>query len=145
MENNISENNKTSDCSALSLSDQESAERKYDADANEAGLHFKKGIGWKACFDEERGIYTAERSWRGFYQLCEIDKETYDKLDPTGKNGEDPDKLIGGGRVLVEADDDYYTMPYCMVKDDNYNELAPWSRAKERYERTYNEDKGNGS
>ena len=115
------------------------------ADAKEAGLHFKKGLGWKACFDEERGIYTAERSWRGFYQLCEIDKETYDKLDPTGKNGEDPDKLIGGGRVLVEADDDYYTMPYCMVKDDNYNELAPWSRAKERYERTYNEDKGNGS
>ena len=111
----------------------------------EAGLHFKKGLGWKACFDEERGIYTAERSWRGFYQLCEIDKETYDKLDPTGKNGEDPDKLIGGGRVLVEADDDYYTMPYCMVKDENYNELAPWSRAKERYERTYNEDKGNGS
>lgn len=93
-------------------------QRKLDSTLN-------KGIGWKACFDEERGIYTAERSWRGFYQLCEIDKETYDKLDPTGKNGEDPDKLIGGGRILVEADDDYYTIPYCTVKDENYNESAP--------------------
>lgn len=112
--------------------------RKYDADEMAARLCFKKQLGWKACFDSERNLYTAERSGRGFYQLSEIDKDTYDKLDPTGKNGEDPDKLIGNGRILFEADDDYYTMPYCTVNDDNYNELAPWSRAKERYERTYN-------
>ena len=124
--------------------DPDSSCREYNADATKAELRLKKGLGWKACFDEKRGIYTAERSWRGFYQLCEINKETYDKLDPTGKNGEDPDKLIGAGRVLVEADDDYYTMPYCSVKDENYHELAPWSRAKAVYEKTYNDDKGNG-
>ena len=118
--------------------DPESTDRQYADDAKKAGLRFKKNLGWKACFDEERGIYTAERSWRGFYQLSEIDKETYDKLDPAGRDGDYADKLIGEGRVLFEADDDYYTMPYCTVKDENYNELAPWSRAKARYERTYN-------
>ena len=124
--------------------DPDSSGIEYDTDETKAGLRFKKNLGWKACFDEARGIYTAERSWRGFYQLCEIDKETYDKLDPAGRDGDYADKLIGGGRVLFEADDDYYTMPYCTVKDENYNELAPWSRAKARYEKTYNDDNGNG-
>ena len=96
-------------------------------------MEFKKGIGWKACHDEERGIYTAQRSWRGYYQLCEIDKETYDKL---GVTDDDPDKLISSGRALFEADDDYYTMPYYMVLDEHYAELAPWSSAMERAERT---------
>ena len=96
-------------------------------------MEFKKGIGWKACYDEERGIYTAQRSWRGYYQLCEIDKETYDRL---GETDDDPDKLISGGRTLFEADDDYYTMPYYMVRDEHYAELAPWSGAMERAERT---------
>ena len=105
-------------------------------------MQFKTGLGWRACFDEERGIFTAERSWRGFYQLCEIDRETFDRLDrPDEENGESPDELIGRGRVLFEADDDYYTMPYCTVYDENYFTLAPWSRAKERYDRTYGSDK----
>lgn len=33
----------------------------------------KKGLGWKACNDEERGLYTAQTSWRGDYHLYEID------------------------------------------------------------------------
>ena len=121
----------------IGMFDPDSYDRKYGSDEQKAKLRFKKGLGWKACFDTERDLYTAERSWRGFYQLCEIDKETYDKLGSAG-NCEDPDKLIGSGRVLFEADDDYYTMPYCIVKDENYNELAPWSRAKARYNKTYN-------
>ena len=121
----------------IGMFDPDSSGRKYDADEYKAKLRFKKDLGWKACFDTGRNLYTAERSWRGFYQLCEIDKETYGKLCSAGSS-EDPDKLIRNGRVLFEADDDYYTMPYCIVKDENYNELAPWSRAKARYERTYN-------
>ena len=89
-------------------------------------MQFKKGIGWKACFDEEKNTYTAQRSWRGFYQLCEIDAEIYDKLG----GDDDSDKLIGSGRVLFESDDDYYCMPYYTVYDENYNEIAPWSSAK---------------
>ena len=103
-------------------------------------MQFKEGLGWKACYDEERNLYTAERSWRGYYQLCEIDKATYDALGAEPIDGERDDKLIASGRCLFEADDDYYTSPYCIVKDDNYNIIAPWSRAKARYDRTYNRE-----
>ena len=89
-------------------------------------MQFKEGLGWKACYDEEQNIYTAQRSWRGFYQLCEIDAETYHKL---GDDAE-ADKLIGSGRVLFESDDDYYTQRYYRIVDENYDELAPWASAK---------------
>jgi len=35
-------------------------------------LHFKEGIGWKACYDDERNLYTAKTSWRGDFDLYEI-------------------------------------------------------------------------
>ena len=89
-------------------------------------MQFKEGLGWKACYDEERNIYTAQRSWRGFYQLCEIDAETYHKLSDDAE----ADKLIGSGRVLFESDDDYYTQRYYRIVDENYEELAPWASAK---------------
>ncbi|MBR5348229.1 MAG: beta-lactamase family protein [Lachnospiraceae bacterium] len=95
-------------------------------------MHFKKGIGWKACYDDEKNIYTAQRSWRGFYQLCEIDAETYDKLG----GEDDPDKLIGSGRVLFESDDDYYCPPHYSIYDENYKEIAPWSSAEWIAEKT---------
>ena len=44
-------------------------------------MEFKKDIGWKACYDEERNLYTAATSWRGSYHLYEIDKEIYDYID----------------------------------------------------------------
>ena len=91
-------------------------------------MHFKEGLGWKACYDEERELYTAQRSWRGYYQLCEIDKETYDKLG----TAEAPGRLIDNGRHLFESDDDYYTSPYINVYDEKYAEIAPWSDALRR-------------
>ncbi len=95
-------------------------------------MQFKEGIGWKACYDEERNLYTAQRSWRGFYQLCEIDKETYDMLGTDAMGDKYPDELISNGRHLFEADDDYYSMPHCIVYDENYMNLAPWSDAYKR-------------
>ena len=32
-------------------------------------MEFKKGLGWKACYDEERNLYTAERGGPGAYNL----------------------------------------------------------------------------
>lgn len=92
-------------------------------------MEFKSGLGWKACFDAENNIYTAQKGGRGFYQLFEIEKTVYDKL--TDDNARE---FIGRGRLLFEADDDYYTMPYYVVHDDNYAELAPWADAKRRAE-----------
>lgn len=94
-------------------------------------MQFKQGMGWKACYDEEKNTYTAQRSSRGFYQLCEITKEIYDAL---GDEAAKADELISKGRVLFESDDDYYTMPYYSVKDDDYASVAPWSDAIRRAE-----------
>ena len=92
-------------------------------------MQFKEGLLWKACYDEERELYSAERHWRGFYQLSVIDRESYDKLDD-----ETAGKLIDKGRRLVESDGDYYTMPYFTVFDEDYDRLAPWSDARRRAE-----------
>ena len=67
-------------------------------------MQFKKGMGWKACFDEERELYTAERSWRGFYQLCEIDKETFDKLDIDSQKIE-PQISFHANKIVSSVDD----------------------------------------
>ena len=104
-------------------------------------MQIKKGIGWRACYDEERGLYTAQRSWRGSYHLYEIDRETFEKLSDEAEGDEAPERLISRGRCLFEADDDYYTAPYCIVHDEKYDELAPWSNARNRYERTYGSGK----
>ncbi len=95
-------------------------------------MQFKEGPGWKACYDEKRNLYMAERSWRGFYQLCEIDRVTYDRLGTDAMGDRRPGELIGRGRVLVESDDDYYTCPYLNIYDKNYPELAPWADAARR-------------
>ena len=99
-------------------------------------MEFKEDLGWKACYDEERNLYTAKRSWRGSYHLYEINKEIYDKLGEDKGDGHYNDKLIMEGRLLFESDDDYYTMPYHHVYDENYYELAPWSGAKWIAEKT---------
>lgn len=92
-------------------------------------MQFKRGLGWKACYDADQNLYTAQRSWRGFYQLCEIDREIFDILGTEAMGEESEGAWIGKGRHLLEADDDYYTMPYCTVYDEDYLKLAPWSYA----------------
>lgn len=110
----------------------ENSGREYPSDPRKSKLHFKKGPGWKACFDEEHNVYTAERSWRGFYQLTEIDRDTYERLGTDAIGNDSPTELIGRGREMFQSDDDYYTMPYCWVRDEHYAEIAPWSDAIRR-------------
>ena len=68
-------------------------------------MQFKEGSGWKACFDEERNLYTAQVSNRGFYALSEIDKEAFDKLGTDGVDDLDAYLIIRNGRTLFETDD----------------------------------------
>lgn len=91
-------------------------------------LHFKKGLGWKACYDDEKNLYTAKTSWRGDFDLYEIDAEIYNQLD-------EPDvdawELIGSGRHLYYSQDSPIGPPTDMVIDENYATLCSWAEIQE--------------
>ena len=87
-------------------------------------LHFKYGIGWKACYDDEKNLYTAKTSWRGDFHLYEIDAEIYQRLDEAGVNA---DELIATGRHLYYSQDNPIGPPTDMVIDENYATLCPWA------------------
>ena len=42
---------------------------------------FKKGSGWKACFDERNGRYFGEYGGIQAYHLFELTKELFDRLN----------------------------------------------------------------
>lgn len=88
-------------------------------------MQIKKGIGWRACFDEQTGLYTAKSSWRGDYYLYEITKEIFDRLDNHDKD-EYPDDMIKTGRLLYESHDNEYSSPYDIVHDESYKEKFGW-------------------
>ena len=87
---------------------------------------FKKGDGWKACYDEETGVYTAERGGCGNYDLYEITKEIFDQLED-GMRDSDTYKLIDEGRHLYMSVNDRCGPPYTVVFDDDYKTLCPWA------------------
>ncbi len=89
-------------------------------------FRFKTGDGWKACFDEKTGTYTAERSGIGYYQLYEIPKETFDLLDD-GMSDRDTYKVICEGRRLYMDVNDRCGPPYTIVFDEDYEKLCPWA------------------
>lgn len=86
-------------------------------------LHFKYGIGWKACYDDERNLYTAKTSWRGDFDLYEINEEIYNRLGGPDVNS---DELIHTGRHLYYSQDNPIGPPTDMVIDENYATLCPW-------------------
>lgn len=89
-------------------------------------MEFKEGCCWKACFDEERNLYTAERRGMGTYHLYEITQETYELLED-GLHDDDVYKLIGEGRHLYMDVNDRCGPPYTVVFDDDYKNLCPWA------------------
>ena len=91
-------------------------------------MQFKSGIGWKACYDSETGLYTAETSGPGAYDLYEITAEIYDKLGAEGMNADDCCRLIyKGGRHLYMDVNDRCGPPYTVILDHNYRTLCPWA------------------
>ena len=89
-------------------------------------MEFKKGCDWKACYDEERNLYTAERSGCGYYHLYEINAEIYNALRED-MNDIDSYHLIDQGRHLYMDIDDRCGPPYTVVLDDDYEKLCPWA------------------
>ena len=89
-------------------------------------LLFKEGDGWKACFDEAAGRYTAERGGCGYYHLYEITEEIFEALADDMRD-EETYKLIDQGRHLYMDVNDRCGPPYTVVFDDDYRELCPWA------------------
>lgn len=91
-------------------------------------LQFKSGLGWKACYDEERNLYTAKTSWRGDFHLYEINVEIYNRLDEPDV---DSYELISTGRHLYYSEDSPIGPPTDMIIDKDYAALCPWAEIQQ--------------
>lgn len=91
-------------------------------------MEFKKGIGWRCCYDPETGLYTAETGGGPNHDLYEITKEIYDRVDDP--EVEYPSSLISEGRHLYMAVDDRCGPPYTVILDTDYKKLCPWADTK---------------
>ncbi len=73
------------------------------AEYTEGTLRFKSGPGWKACYDSERELYTAEAYLAGYYDLYETNEEIFKKLKKKGMARRDAHELIITGRHLYKS------------------------------------------
>ena len=90
-------------------------------------MEFKEGKGWKACYDEERELYTAQLGGGGNCTLYEITKEIYEHVD--NPDVEWPARLINEGRKLFMSVNDRCGPPYTIVFDSDYKAFCPWTDA----------------
>lgn len=90
-------------------------------------MQFKTGYYWKACYDEEKGTYTAEYGDCRNYHLYEITKEIYDELDESLSYDDAVSRIYKTGRHLYMSVDDRCGPPYTVVLDDDYEKIAPWA------------------
>ena len=91
-------------------------------------MQFKQGNNWEACFDEDRGLYTAQVGSGVNCSLFEITKEIYEQLDDPDLKW--PTSLIhDGGRRLFMSVNDRCGPPYTIVFDSDYKDLCPWTDA----------------
>ena len=96
------------------------------AEYTEGTLRFKSGPGWKACYDSERELYTAEAYLAGYYDLYEINEEIFKKLKKKGMARRDAHELIITGRHLYKSVSDKGGS-YDIALDENYALLCPWA------------------
>ncbi len=95
----------------------------------EGVLHFKTGPGWRACYDSERMLYTAEAYWAGYYDLYEINKDIFDELKTKGMRREDAHARIIAGRHLYKSVSDRNSS-YDIALDEDYASLCPWAEVQ---------------
>lgn len=88
-------------------------------------MQFKEGLGWKACYNEEKGLYGAEVMFQGSWELYEIDPNTFAALNKH-ISGSEAERLISAGRRLYMHVNDRCGPPYTVVLDDDYALYCPW-------------------
>ena len=87
---------------------------------------FKKGSGWRACFDSNNGRYFGEYGGIQDYHLFEITKEIFEKLDKKMRESE-AGSIMHEGRHMYMSVNDRCGPPYTIVFDDDYEKLCPWA------------------
>ena len=104
------------------------------AEYTEGALRFKTGPGWKACFDSDRKLYTAETFWAGHYDLYEINEEIFNKLKTKGMERRDAHELIHTGRHLYKSVSST-SGAYDIALDEDYASLCPWAEVQKAGEK----------
>ena len=89
-------------------------------------MQVKEGMGWKACYREDRNTYGAEVLFQGSCDLYEINSAVYHSLTKNIGSSEAA-ALIGTGRRLYAHVNDRCGPPYTIVFDDDYREFCPWA------------------
>ena len=89
-------------------------------------MQFKKGLSWKASFDEDTGRCFGEYGGAQDYHLYELQESLYNQLDERMAESA-ASSIMREGRHLYMAVNDRCGPPYTVVFDDDYRELCPWA------------------
>ena len=91
-------------------------------------MQMKEGMGWKACYNEKKGVYGAEIIFQGSWDLYEISSSVFSRLTKNMSSSE-AEELIQTGRRLYSHVNDRCGPPYTVVLDDDYADYCPWMGA----------------
>lgn len=99
-------------------------------------MKLKEGTGWKACYNEDTGLYGAEVMFQGSWDLYEISAAVYGSLSKS-MPGSEAEKLICSGRRLYSHVNDRCSPPYNVVLDEDYADYCPWMKSAEPAGKTW--------
>ncbi len=102
-------------------------------------MKMKEGLGWKACYNEAKGVYGAEVVFQGSWDLYEITASVYDSLSKNMASAE-AERLIKTGRCLYSHVNDRCGPPYTIVIDDDYADYCPWMADSRPVGKTWSEE-----
>ena len=102
-------------------------------------MKMKEGTGWKACYNEEKGVYGAEVMFQGSWNLYEITGSVFSSLSKN-MDSREAERLIMTGRCLYSHVNDRCGPPYTIVLDDDYAVYCPWMGESKPVGKTWNKE-----
>ena len=96
-------------------------------------MQMKEGMGWKACYNDKKGVYGAEVVFQGSWDLYEISGAVFNSLTKNMSSSA-AEELIKTGRRLYSHVNDRCGPPYTIVLDDDYADYCPWMGAPKEKE-----------
>ncbi len=88
-------------------------------------MKIKEGLGWKAGYNEEKGLYGIEIVDQGSWELYEVSGEIFGRLNESTSCSEAA-ALTADCRRLYFHVNDRCGPPYTVVLDDAYADYCPW-------------------